>query len=234
MICAFGRKPHLAGRCEPLSKSWWFVSVFFVAFLTRGCLSSTLGENALRQPPTAQLLVLTTLPLRTVNRWDMQENDSFAPSSITNSLTGQGHTETVKIEWQVLQSVRNTTEMVVKCQQLPSGWLHLRYWLLESELASDKFLLLWVQDGSCLLSTCPFKMLAWAGTAPWSGCLDPPPEAILWLFPGWTGTWTGKKSPRKAACQMDPSPKLPGFGPVPCSQASLFCLEHLRGPLGWA
>lgn len=174
--------------------------------------------------------MLTTLPLRTVNLWDIQENDSFAPSSITNSLTGRGHTEIVKIDWQVLQSFRSTT----KCQLLPSCWLHFRYWLLESELAFDKFLLLWVWDGSYLLSTCPFKTLAWAGTAPWSGCLDPPPEAVLWLFLGWTGTWTGKKSPRKAACQMDPSHKLSGLGPIPCSQISLFCPDHLRGPLVWS
>lgn len=155
------------------------------------------------------------------------------PNSITNSLTGQGHTETVKIEWQV-QSVRNTTEMVVKCQQLLSGCFisDIDYWKVNWLLTSFFF------SGSGWILPAFYLPIQNAGMGwdcPLGGCPGPTSwERHSMAFPGWTGTWTGKKSPRKAACQMDPSPKLPGFGPVPCSQASLFCLEHLRGPLGWA
>ena len=80
------------------------------------------------------------------------------------------------------------------CQLLPSCWLHFRYWLLESELASDKFLLSlslgWILPA--------FYLPIWntgvgTRTAPCSGFLDPPPEAILWLFLGWMGHEQGRR-----------------------------------------
>ena len=203
----FLEKTHLADRCEPLTNCRWFVSVFFVAFVTRGCLSSTLGWNVLRQPPTVQsLVVLTTLPPRTVNLWHIRGNDSLVQSSITNSLTGWGLIETVKTEWQVLQSFRSSTKWLL----LPNCCLHFRHWLVESELASDKFLPRWVWDGSCLLSTWPFKVLAWAPGLPLgAGAWNPPARMNREV--------NHEKSPRKAACQMDASHELPGFYPAPCS-----------------
>lgn len=92
----------------------------------------------------------------------------------------------------------------------PNCCLHFRHWLVESELASDKFLPLWVWDGSCLLSTWPFKVLAWAPGLPLgAGAWNPPARMNRKV--------NHEKSPRKAACQMDASHELPGFYPAPCS-----------------
>lgn len=59
-LVLFFSKPNLAVRCEPLTNLLWFVSAFFVAFVTRGFLSAPLRQSVLQQSSTVQPLVLTT------------------------------------------------------------------------------------------------------------------------------------------------------------------------------
>lgn len=166
----FLEKTHLADRCEPLTNSRWFVSVCFVAFVARGCLSSTLGWNVLRQPLTVQsLVVLTTLPPRTVNLWHIRGNDSLVQSSITNSLTGWGLIETVKTMagTTVLQKLHKMTaaaELLPSFQTLTS-WEWIGFWQVSSSLSLG-----WILP-AFYLTIQSVGMGTW--TAPWSWCLEP-------------------------------------------------------------
>lgn len=66
-----------------------------------------------------------------------KDNNSLEQSSITISVSGWGLIETIKREWQVLQSFISFT----KCLLLPSCWPHFRYLLVESKLALTSFFL---------------------------------------------------------------------------------------------
>lgn len=109
----------------------------------------------------------------------------FAELHYPNSLTGQGHAETLKMKWQVLQSIETPPEMVVKCQQLcqAAGFISdIDYWKVNWLLTS--FFFSEFRMDLPLTFYLPIQGNAGMGRTPYGWCLDPPPEGHSMAFPG--------------------------------------------------